>query len=57
MVQGFLLNRIDTESAAAAISRESDPIAHALPNETESALTFVQLAKPRTQSALDAPFR
>src|SRR5215471_18688831 len=57
MVKRFLLDRIDAKPAAPAISREHHPIAHALPNETKSALSFVQLAKPRTQSAFNAPIR
>jgi hypothetical protein len=55
MVQRFLLNGIDTKSAAAAISREHHPVAQALAHEAESALPVIQLAKPRTQPALDAP--
>jgi hypothetical protein len=57
MVQRFLLNRIDAKPAAPAISREHHPIVHSLPNETKSALPFVQLAKPWTQSAFNAPIR
>src|SRR4029450_3291862 len=57
MVQRFLLNRIDTKPAAAAIGGQHHPIADPLPNETKSALAIVELAKPRTQSALNALIR
>ena len=57
MVQRFLLNGIDTKSAAPAIGRQNHPIAHALPNETKPALAFIEFAKPRTQPALDTPIR
>src|SRR5206468_9305245 len=42
MVQRLLLNRIDAEPAAATVRGQHDSIAHALPNETESALSVVQ---------------
>src|SRR5262249_10251860 len=54
MIQRFLFNRIDTKPAAPAIGGQHYLIGHPLPDETESALPFVQLAKPRTQPALDA---
>jgi hypothetical protein len=57
MVQWFLFNRIDAKPAAPTIGRERHPIAHALPNETKSALSFVELAKSRTKAALDAAVR
>src|SRR4029077_12085867 len=55
MVQRLLLNRIDAEPAAPTVRGQHDSIAHALPNETESALSFVQLAKTRTYPAFDTP--
>jgi hypothetical protein len=57
MIQRFLFNRIDTKPAAPAISRQDHPIAYALPDKTKSALSFIQLAKSRTQAALDTPIR
>jgi hypothetical protein len=55
MVQRFFLNRINTKPAAPAIGSQHYPILNALPNETKSALAFLQFAKARTQLALDAP--
>src|SRR5262249_55456026 len=55
MVQRLFLNRIDTEPAASAIGSQRDPIAHALPDKTKSALALVQFATPRAQAALNAP--
>jgi hypothetical protein len=57
MVQRFLFYRIDTEPAAPAISCEQHSVTNSLPNETESALAFIEFAEPRTQTALDAPIR
>src|SRR5207253_4320539 len=57
MVQRFLFNRIDTKSAAPAIRGQYHPIAHPLPDETESALSFIEFAKSRTEPALDTPVR
>jgi hypothetical protein len=45
----------DTESAASSVRGQYHSIAHALPDKTKSALTFVQFAKSWTQPALDAP--
>ncbi len=57
MVQRLLLNRIDAEPAAATVRGQHDSIAHALPDETESALSFVQLAEPRAKPAFHAAVR
>ena len=57
MVQRLLLNRIDAEPAAATVRGQHDSIAHTLPDETESALSFVQLAEPRAKPAFDAAVR
>jgi hypothetical protein len=57
MIQRFFLDRIDTKPAASAIGREHHPLPHPLPNETKSALAFIQFAKPRTQPAFDPPIR
>jgi hypothetical protein len=53
----FLFNRIDTKAAAPAISRQHHSIPCALPNKTKSALALIELAKSRTEPALDAPIR
>src|SRR5882724_610247 len=55
MVQGFLLDRIDTKPAAPAIGGQHHSIARPLTHKTKTALTFVQFAKARTQPALNAP--
>jgi hypothetical protein len=55
MVQRFLFNRIDAKPAAPAIRGHNHPIAQSLPDETESALAFVELTKSRAQPAFDAP--
>ena len=55
MVQRLFLDRIDTEPAAATISRKNHLVTHTLTHETEPALTIVQFAKTRTEPALDAP--
>jgi hypothetical protein len=57
MVQWLLLDRIDAKSAAPSIGGQDHAVAHPLPNETESALSFVELAKSRTKPALYAPVR
>src|SRR5438132_14168376 len=57
MIQRFLLDRIDTKSAASAVGRQHHPIANSLTHKAKSALSFVQLAKPRTEPALDAALR
>jgi hypothetical protein len=55
MIQRFLLDWIDTKPTASAVGGQHHPIAHALSNETESALSVVQFTKPRTKPALNAP--
>src|SRR5438552_10878123 len=57
MVQRLLFDRIDTKPTAPTVGGQHHSIAHALTHETKSALPFVQLAKPRTQLALDTPIR
>src|SRR4029077_1377859 len=57
MVQRLFLDWIDTEPAASSVSREHDSVIHALPDETKSTLTFVQLAKARTEPALNSRVR
>src|SRR5204862_7641216 len=57
MIQRLFFNGIDTKPAAASISGQHHLIADPLPNETESALSFVELAKPRTEAALNASIR
>src|SRR6266568_3171159 len=57
MIQRFFLDRIDTKPAAPPIGGEHHPIPHPLPDETKSALTFVQFAKSRAKPALDSPIR
>src|SRR5439155_1999772 len=54
MIQRFLLDRIDTKSAASAVGRQHHPIANSLTHKAKSALTFIQLAKPRAEPALNA---
>src|SRR5881628_3136132 len=57
MIQRFLLNGVDAKPAAPAISCEHHSVTNSLPNETESALAFIEFAEPRTQPALDPPIR
>ncbi len=48
VVQRFFLDRVDAESAAATIGRQHDSVFQAFANKTETALAFIQFAKPRT---------
>jgi hypothetical protein len=57
VVERFLLDGIDTEPAAAAIGGQDNPIVQTLSNKTEPSLAFVNLAKARTEPALQTPIR
>src|SRR5206468_8654136 len=57
MIQRFLLNGVDAKPAAPAISCEHHSVTNSLPNETESALAFIEFAEPRTQPTLDPTIR
>ena len=57
MVERFLLDGINAEAAAAAISRKRHLVADAPADETEPALALVELAEARAQAALDAAVR
>jgi hypothetical protein len=57
MVQRLFLDRIDTESATSAISSQNHFITQSLPDETETALSFVQFTKTRTELAFNAAVR
>src|SRR5205809_5921435 len=54
MVEGLLLDRIDTEAARSAVRRENDLVILAGSHEAESALPLAQLAGTGTDVTLDA---
>lgn len=53
MMQRLLFNWIDAESARSTISRQDDLILLPGTNKAEPLLSFLQLASPRTEVALD----
>lgn len=55
MVEWFLLDRVDTEAAGAAISGQDHLSACAGADEAQTALTIAQLAQARAQIALQTP--
>ena len=55
VIQRLFLDRIDTETAGAAITGQHDLPVLASPHEAEAALALVQFAQARTQITLDAP--
>lgn len=54
MMQRLFFNRIDAESARSPVGRENNLILLPATNKTESLLSFLQFAIPRTEVALDA---
>jgi hypothetical protein len=57
MVERFLFDRIDAESATAAIRGQHNLVTQALSNKAEAALALVQLTKTRTQAAFQSSVR
>ena len=55
MVERFLLDRVDTETARSAIGGKHDCVILPAANEAEPSLTLAQLAESRAEIALDAP--
>jgi hypothetical protein len=55
MVQGFLFDWINGKPAGAAVTGHDNLIVQILPDETQAALVFVQLAKSRAEIALNTP--
>jgi hypothetical protein len=55
MVQGFLLDRINSKTAGTAITGHDNLIMQILPDEAQAALVFVQLAKSRAKITLNTP--
>src|SRR5438034_10541719 len=55
MVQWLLLDRIDAESARAAVGCEDDLVAFACADEAQAALALAELAGAGADVALDAP--
>jgi hypothetical protein len=55
MVQRFLFDRVDAESARSPVGRQDDLILPSRAYETEPLLSFMQLAVSRTQVALNPP--
>jgi hypothetical protein len=55
MIEGFLLDRVDTETAGAAITGKHDLPALIGPDKAETPLSFMQLAEPRANITLHPP--
>src|SRR2546422_11431390 len=55
MIQRLFFYRVDAEPARPAVARQNDLIVAPRPNETQALLSLVQLARARTDVALDAP--
>src|SRR5512144_523420 len=54
MVKRLLLDRIDAETAGAAVGRQNDLAAFAGPDEAKPALAFMELAITRAEITLQA---
>ena len=55
MIQRLFLYRVDAEPARSAVARQNDLMVSPRPNEAQALLSLVQLARARTDVALDAP--
>src|SRR5436309_4514583 len=54
MIQRLFLYRVDAEPARSAVARQNDLMVSPRPNEAQALLSLVQLARARTDVALDA---
>jgi hypothetical protein len=53
MIQRFLFNRINSKTTGPTITGHDKLVIQILPDEAQTTLVFVQLAKPRTEIALN----